>query len=222
MSNNIPILSVLKSKLGIMLLFGVLFAILGFSGLMLVSKPVSVSMDFLVVQTGPQAQDFYSQFKSSEYLGKVLSEAVYSERFITAVVETGNVTNQFLPIDKRDRLKEWQKMISVHNNLELGIIGVTVSGSNERTLTNITRAVSGVLTERNILFRGGDEKSVEVRVLSGPIVEHNPTVARIVGVVGCGFITGFLLTALYFLSLSIQPAREHEIYRGLALENIKV
>lgn len=213
--------ALLKAKFGIMTVLGFLFAVASFFGLMVFEKPFQSGMDFLVVQTNAnaQAQDFYTQFKSSEYLGKVLSEAIYSERFIDAVVETGKVNSEFLPFDKKDRLKTWSDMVAVKKNLELGIISVTVKNDRERDAARIMNGIAEVLTQKNSLFRGGDEKSVEVRVLSGPISGQNPTISGIAKVVSAGFFAGFFLMGFWIVLKSEMP-RKREISDEISLDDI--
>jgi len=207
---NQAIFEVLKAKFGMMVLIGLLFAALGFFGLMLVEKRYQTSMDFLVVQTNTANQDFYTQFKSSEYLGKVLGEALYSERFINAVLETGKVNAEFLPFDKKDRLHAWSSMVHVEKNLELGVISVRIKGDRERDTARTMEGISDVLINRNNLFRGGDDKSVEIRVLSGPITERTPTVPMIIKVLAASFITGFLLVFLFSLAKAFARQAEAE------------
>jgi capsular polysaccharide biosynthesis protein len=182
--------------MGILFLGGVLCAALAFASIMLLSARFQSGMDFLVVQSNTQGQDFYSLFKSSEYLSKVLSEAIYSERFIDAVVETGKINGQFLPANKKERLDEWRKMVEVQKNLELGVLSVTVKSDNDRDASRVMNAISEVLIEKNSLFRSGDEKSVEIRVLSGPIIEATPTMKKILLAVGGGFLSGILLAGV--------------------------
>lgn len=208
---NVQLWALLREKFGTLVISGLLVGALAFFALMMTEKPFQTRMDFLVVQTSAQNQDYYSLFKSSEYLGKVLSEAIYSERFINAMVETGKVNAEFLPFDKKQKLATWQKTVTVEKNLELGIISVTVKGERERDVARIMDALAQVLTEKNMLFRGGDEKSVEIRVLSGPILEQNPTPTKIVEVAGAGFIAGFLVM-LFLQVLKAEGARRESEY----------
>lgn len=196
---NQQLIALLRSKIGTLVLWGVLFGALAFFGLLATEKPVQTKMDFLVVQTSATNQDFYTQFKSSEYLGKILAEAVYSDRFVDALVETGKVNKEFLPFDKQKRLATWSKMVTVEKNLELGIIGVTVKGERERDVARIMEGIAQVLTEKNSLFRGGDEKSVEIRVLSGPILEQNPNFSKMAKVVLVAFLAGLFLSAFFIV-----------------------
>lgn len=206
---NQYLFSTLRSKIGTLLLWGVLFGALGFFGLMVTEKPFQTKMDFLVVQTNAGNQDFYTQFKSSEYLGNVLGEAIFSERFVNAVVETGKVNSEFLPFNKKDKLKAWKEMVAVQKNMELGIISVTVSGKSEREISRTMDAIAVVLAERNSLFRGGDEKSVEIRVLSGPILEQNPTLTKIAKVVMAAFLAGvFVATFFVVVKSELHPVVE--------------
>ena len=197
---NQNIFALLRSKFGTLIIVGLLFGALSFFGLMVTEKPFQTKMDFLVVQSNANNQDFYTLFKSSEYLGKILSEAVYSDRFVDALVETGKVNKEFLPFDKQERLATWSKMVTVNKNLELGIISVTVSGDRERDVARIMDGIAQVLTERNSLFRSGDEKSVEIRILSGPILEQSPNVSKILKVVILAFVAGFLLCAFFLIA----------------------
>ena len=186
---------------------GVMVALFALGTLILVQPKYSSSMDFLLVQANTNGQDFYSAFKSAEYLGKVLSQAIYSERLITAVIESGKMDDRFLPANKKERLDEWANIITVRNNLELGIISVSVDGQSDRDAARIMSGVAEVLTQKNALFRSGDEKSVEVRVLSGPILEIQPTFQKLLLVAFTGFLSGlFLMSSVVIL--------RHQQYRA--------
>ena len=186
---------------------GVVVALFALGTLILVQPKYSSSMDFLLVQANTNGQDFYSAFKSAEYLGKVLSQAIYSERFITAVIESGKIDDRFLPANKKERLDEWANIITVRNNLELGIISVSVDGRSDRDAARIMSGVAEVLTQKNALFRSGDEKSVEVRVLSGPILEVQPTFQKLLLVAFSGFLSGLFL-------MSFVVILRHQQYRA--------
>lgn len=204
---NQYLFALIRSKIGTLLLWGLLFGALSFFGLVMTEKPFQTKMDFLVVQANASSQDFYTQFKSSEYLGKVLSESIYSERFINALVETGKVNKEFLPFDKGDRLATWSKMVTVEKNLELGIISVTVKGEKERDVARVMDGIAVVLTEKNALFRGGDEKSVEIRILSGPILSENPDLSKILKVVMVAFLAGVFMATFFIVVKSEASSR---------------
>ncbi len=196
------ILALLSEKKGSIFLFGVFVAATVFFVETAVSARYAVRTDFMVVQTS-SSQDFYTLFKSSEYLSKVLSESMYSERFINAVIETGKVSAQgFLPTDKRDRLNRWRSMVSVDKNIELGMLSVSVKADTEREAGKTMEALTEVLINRNKEFRGGDEKSVEIRILSGPITDRNPTPKELLTLSVLGFLAGAFVRAAW---LTLKP-----------------
>jgi capsular polysaccharide biosynthesis protein len=206
--NNQQFFALLRVKFWMMALFGLLFSAASFLGMMIFTKPFQSTTDFLVVQTGGQNQDYYTQFKSSEYLSKILSQAIYSEYFIDAVIETGKVNREFLPLDKKEQLKAWSKMVDVKKNLELGVISISVESNRERDTARIMNGIIDVITQKNFYFRGGDEKSVEVRVISGPINEQRPTLGEILLTLLSGFAAGFLLAGFWL------AARDKNFFGG--------
>ncbi|MCW1888805.1 MAG: hypothetical protein KIH67_004640 [Candidatus Moranbacteria bacterium] len=198
----IDIKSLFKAKFWTMFLFGLLTGTIAFFITIAVLPYYRSSSDFLVVQTNQTNQDFYTQFKSSEYLGKVLGEAIYSESFINAVIGTGKISGESLPFDKKSRLEQWQKTVHVEKNLELGVIHVAVSGNDQREITKISEGISDVLINQNTLFRGGNPDSVQIRVLSGPIIEKTPTLETLAKILLSSFVAGFLMSLLYFFGKS--------------------
>lgn len=202
--NNI--LALLWGKKGSIFLFGVFVAAAAFFIETAVSPRYAVRTDFMVVQSSG-SQDFYTLFKSSEYLSKVLSESLYSERFINAVVETGKVSAQgFLPANKKDRLAAWRSMVSVEKNVELGMLSVTVKSDTEKEASKTMEALSDVLINRNKEFRGGDEKSIEIRVLSGPISDRNPNPKELIALALIGFAAGVFIRAAWIAVQSIDTS----------------
>jgi hypothetical protein len=188
----------LKHHIGSVIFAGLVLAALSI-GLLVVFGSGSVARsDFLLVQTNAGNQDFYTSFKSSEYLSKVLGEAVVSERFIQAAIETGKMTADMLPAekDKSARLKAWRDMVSVKQDASLGMISIEAKSRNDRDAYRMLQAASEVLVNRNALFRGGDEKSVEVRLLSGPIVEKTPGMKEMIIALALGFLVGASLGTL--------------------------
>ena len=189
------ILALMKEKRGAIITAGLLLAALSFLFLIVSEKKFKVNSDFLVVQNAAGSQDIYTLAKSAEYMGKVLNEAVYSELFIDAVEKTGKVNPEFLPFEKKDRLKEWSKIVKVSRNGDLGIISVQSFYDDSKQAMAISNAVAEVLTTKNNLFRG-EGQSIEVRVLSGPVIERNPAPLDIAIAMLGGFFFGMLLMAI--------------------------
>lgn len=196
-----------RRKMSIIVLFGLLCGALSFLFLNLSQEAFKVRTDFFITQNNPNSQDFYAMSRSNEYIGKILSEAIYSERFIDAAIETGKINGSSLPVNKKEKLDQWSKSVSITKNLELGMISVTVFNKSQIEAVNISQAIAQVLIERNSLFRGGDEKSVDIRIFSGPIVESNPSTMQFVAVSVGGLLFGVLFALMYvFAKTEIMPS----------------
>lgn len=185
----------MRKNIGTAMLVGLIFAAVGFLALTVFDRGSVAKADFLLVQPNASNQDFYTSFKSAEYLSKVLGEAVRSERFMQAAIDSGKMDENVLPsaANKSDRLTAWRRLVSVNRDESLGMISFEVKGKNDREAYKTMQAVTQVFTEQNAMFRGGDEKSVEVRLLSGPIVKPTPELKTLLTYVAAAFVTGFMI-----------------------------
>lgn len=198
MQNN-QIMALIKKKSTNILLFGFFVAALSFLVLVLKEKNFKVGTDYLVVQNQTTAQDFYTLSKSAQYIGKILNEGVYSEIFIGEIVKTGKVSPEFLPFNKKDRINDWSKMVQVGLNPDLGIVSVQVFHNDQKQALAISEAISEVLTTKSSLFYG-EGQNIDVKILSGPVWEKNPSLGNIAAVSIGGFVLGTLLSALWIIS----------------------
>lgn len=192
--NMHDILFELKRKTGLILLVGLFVAAISFMLLLVVEKKFESSASLLIISKSAQEGDFYSQFKYSEYLVKLLGDAVYSDRFLDAALETGKFDRKILPVDKRQAINEWEKIVVVKQRLDLGMLSLSVKRDNSRDAEQILSAATEVLTKQNTLFRGGDEGSVEVKLVAGPLTEKIPSFTEAVTVTVLGFILGILFS----------------------------
>jgi hypothetical protein len=185
----------LRKHVGTAILSGLAFAAIGFVALTVFDRGSVAKADFLLVQPNASNQDFYTSFKSAEYLSKVLGEAVRSERFMQAAIDSGKMDESVLPsaANKSDRLTAWRRLVAVSRDESLGMISFEVKGKTEREAYKTMQAVTQVFTEQNAMFRGSDEKSVEARLLSGPIVKPTPELKTLLTYVIAAFSTGFLI-----------------------------
>jgi len=206
MNQNIDIVALIKGKRVSIVLGSILVAALSFLFLVVSQKNFKVSTDYLIVQNQSGSQDFYTLSKSSQYIGKVLGEGAYSELFIDQVQQTGKVNREFLPFDKKEKLKEWSKTVSVKQNPDLGIITIEVFNNDQRDALAISSAVADVLTTKNSLFLG-DGQNVEVKILSGPVLEKNQSVPNIIAAIIGGLLFGCLLTIawIYYRAFAKPP-----------------
>jgi capsular polysaccharide biosynthesis protein len=198
MQNN-QILALISRKIGGIILFGVFIGALSFFLLVVKEKNFKVGTDYLIVQNQTSSQDFYTLSKSAEYIGKILNEGIYSEIFIGEVAKTGKVNPEFLPYDKKEKLKQWSNTVQVGLNPDLGIISVQVFDNNQTTALAISQAIAEVLTAKSQLFYG-EGQNINVKVLSGPVLEKNPSITNIAAVSIGGFALGVMLSALWIIS----------------------
>lgn len=191
------------------MLFGFFVASLSFFLLVTKEKNFKVGTDYLIVQNQTSTQDFYTLSKSAEYIGKILKEGSYSELFINEVVKTGKVNAEFLPFDKKERLKAWSNAVSVGLNPDLGIITVQVFENDQKKAVAISQAIAEVLTTKSSLFYG-EGQSINVKILSGPVLEKNPSIINIIFVSIGGFVLGIMLSSLWVISRG--QARKKDIF----------
>lgn len=207
------ILPLIREKIGVVILAGILIGALSFLFLVISQKNFKVSTDFLVVQDQDGAQDYYSLSKSADYISKIFSEAIYSDLFIDEVIKTEKVSGEFLPFDKKARLEQWNKIVKVTRNPEVSMLSVTVYGNNREDAVKINEAISQVLTTKSYLFRGSGQ-NIDVRILSGPIVEKNPSFSEIVLVIIGGFIMGVLISLLWLYYRPKKDGTKFVLYTG--------
>jgi capsular polysaccharide biosynthesis protein len=212
MDNN-GLVPYLKGKSGLIFLVGFLLAALSFLFLVASQKNFRAQTDFLVVQNQNQAgpQDYYSLSKSAEYLGKILGEAAYSELFIDEVVKSEKVNRNFLPTDKKMKLETWSQMVKVNRNQQLGMVSVEVLADSHKDALTISEGIADVFTNKNYLFRG-DGQNIDIRLLSGPVVEKNPSLKSILLSIVGGFLVGMILAVVgFFLSWQNREGRMVEL-----------
>lgn len=211
---NIQIMPFIKDKLGVMVLTGIFLAAVSFLFVVVSQKNFKVGTDFLIVQDKDGNQDYYSISKSTEYIGRIFGEVIYSDLFIEEVIKTGKINSEFLPFDKKTRLEEWNDIVRVSRNPEVSMMSVSVMADNQGDAVRIAEGISEVLVTKSYLFRGSGV-NVDVRVTSGPIVEKNPSFSQIVLVIFGGFLLGALISIIWNY-YCYNPEKEYEKMVSLA------
>jgi len=163
-------LKLAKKRLGTMIVVGFLLGAISFFGLIVTQKPYRASSDLLVVQNQNGFSDYYALSKSADYLAGVLVESIYSEKFLEEMDGTKTVSMDFLSQDKVARLKEWNKIIKINKNSNVGILNIEVFGNSQKQVMDISHAVLTVLTTKSFLFLGQGQ-DIDMRILSGPLFE---------------------------------------------------
>ncbi|MFA6183831.1 MAG: hypothetical protein WC682_01880 [Parcubacteria group bacterium] len=214
---TIEFLNLIKKKIGIIILFGLIFALFSFYAFIFTQKRYETKTDFLIIQDQVGTQDFYSLSKSAEYIGGILSEAIYSSVFIEEVKRTNKINASYFPLDEREMMKAWRKAVKIENSPNLGILKIDVYDNDRNTAIGISQAISEIMVNKNNLFRG--KVDLEVRILSGPITEKNPSLGKIFLVVLGGFIVGALIELMHvyyvFIGIMIKRAEGEEYLNSL-------
>lgn len=196
MEDSGHIIEALKGKMSTVVVSGLLLGALSFVFFITTQKHFKASSDILIVQNQPGFSDYYAMSKSAEYLTNILVESVYSEKFVDEVRNSDLVRSQFLPEDKLERLKVWEKIVKVRRVPNLGMVHVEVFGDDQKQVMEISQAVIQVITAKNSLFWGSGQ-AIEARVMSGPIWQKNPTLASVAAVMAGGFLMGAMLSVLW-------------------------
>ncbi|HOF42452.1 MAG TPA: hypothetical protein PLF30_01085 [Candidatus Moranbacteria bacterium] len=193
------ILPLIRLKLAGIIMFGLLVAAFSFLALVVKEKNFKVNTAYLIVQNQGLNEDYYTLSKSAEYVGKVLGEGIYSELFIDEVLKTGKVNPEFLPFDKKEKMKEWGKNVEVRRNPDLGIMSIEVFDNGQGQALAVSNAISEVLISKNSQFLG-EGKNISIKIISGPILEKNPSIENISATVMGGFVLGIMFSALWIIS----------------------
>jgi len=176
-------------------LSGLFIGALSFAVLVGTQKNFRANSDLLVAQNQNGFSDYYALSKSADYLAGVLIEAIYSEKFLEEVEATGTVSESFLPENKLERLEEWNRIVKVGKNSNTGMVSIQVFGDTQKQVMEISNAILNVLTTKNYLFLGKGQ-DIDIRILSGPLYEKNPSIANILLASGGGFLVGVILSLM--------------------------
>ncbi|HLC94890.1 MAG TPA: hypothetical protein VJH89_00230, partial [Patescibacteria group bacterium] len=88
------LLTIAKESIASGLMTGVMLAVFGIALTFFAQERFQASADFMI-SSAQEGQDYYTATRSAEYMSRVLGEMVYSESFITSVVNTGRVNANF-------------------------------------------------------------------------------------------------------------------------------
>lgn len=174
-------------------LSGLLLAALSFLFVVVTQKNFRAGTDLLVVQNQNGFTDYYALSKSADFLTNVLVQSIYSEKFISEVKNTDLVSLPFVSDNKLDAMKEWERIVKVSRDPNLGMVHIDVFANDQGQTVEISNAIINILTNKSYLFLGSGQ-DLQVRVLSGPIWEKNPSVSQIAITMFGGFFLGAILS----------------------------
>jgi hypothetical protein len=189
-------LKLAKKHLKTAILAGFFLGAISFLILIVSQKSFKSNADILVVQNQEANAYYYAMSRSTDYLTDILSQAVYSEKFLNEVMATGKISSSSLPLNSLEKLKAWQKMVSVQKSSTTGILSVKVFGDTASQVKNTSDGVIDVLVNKNSALLGTNQ-NLKIQILSGPIVEKNPSLFQIILASGSGFLLGMILILMF-------------------------
>lgn len=215
--NSQNFLNLAKTRVKTTILAGLLVSALSFLLLVTTQYNFRAGSDLLIVQNQNGFTDYYALSKSADFLTSVMVESAYSEKFISEVKNVNAGATAFLPANKLDALKKWESMVKISRNPNLGIVRVEVFGADQKQVTDLSNAIIQVMTTKNFLFLGSGQ-NLDVRILSGPIWEKNPTIVNIAVTMISGFLVGIVLS-LMWIYFRAQGNSEETLKKYRSLEN---
>lgn len=204
------ILTILRNSIISLVLGGLFFGAFSFFLLVMTQEKSRATTDILIVQNKEGFSDYFALSKSVDYLSGILIESVYSERFLSEMKNVNAASLAFLPTDKLDRLKDWQKKVSIQKNANAGIISIEVYGDSQQQVLDTSNTLVEVLTKQYAQFIGQGQ-NIEIKVLSGPLSERNPTVLQLALVSLGGFLLGSVLIFLWLVYREEKKAQKSEL-----------
>jgi len=223
--NYSQIISILKQKVGSMVLFGLFLGAVAFWGTMLFSPKYQSNLDVLVIQNQEGFIDSYTLAKSTEHFSKLLSESIYTETFLMKTAEHYPEISKILPISREEKMEAWSKMVKTSLNMELGIIHLKILANDRTQAESISKTVAGVLASDNQLFISENQK-IDVRMINAPVVKNNPGFSALALLVAVSFLIGiFSVSAVVFYKVvskmdSLKSANSEIFRERIWQENI--
>jgi len=171
MSINKALKVLLNKKLVLTLgvLLGVVVAMLG---IFLTDLEYKTSESFIVIQEQRFA-DSFTQAKSAEYLGGILSQIVDTDSFRELVLAKNPKIAGILPRTNTELRKEWSRTVKAKALQDSGILKVEVFNKDARASRLILDAVGDVLTEKSAKYLG-ETSSIKLVKIDGPVTSEFP------------------------------------------------
>jgi len=167
-----------------------------------------VSSRLLIISDGT-ISDPYTIAKSNQYLGSLLSEAVYSGSFFQLLRSSNYDINwNYFNGDYKEQTKIWKKSIMARNVNDTGVLEVEIYHPDPYQAKQIAYAVNNSLITQNNVYQGSSA-GLRVKVIDEPTVSTYPVKPNILINVGAALIFGlaFGLAYVYYFPVSRRERR---------------
>jgi len=151
----------------------------------------------LLVAQNTMGVDPYAVSRSSEYLGSLFSQVVYSGSFFNLVANSEfNIDKSYFNGNSSKQMKKWNKTVSAKSLGDTGIISISVYHTDPNQAKQITLAINDVLIKKNSNYQGLGNL-VKVNVIDQPIVSEYPNKPNAILNTALALIAGFVFSLIY-------------------------
>jgi len=151
----------------------------------------------LLVAQNTMGADPYAVSRSSEYLGNLFSQVVYSGSFFNLVANSEfNIDKGYFNGNSSKQMKKWNKTVSAKSLGDTGIISISVYHPDPYQARQITLAINNVLINKNSNYQGLGNL-VKVNVIDQPIVSSFPNKPNMVSNTLLALIGAFIFSLIY-------------------------
>lgn len=209
----------LKARKRIIIALAVIGLVLGSVITLIQPLKYRSGLKLLVVQQAG-AGDAYNAMRSSEYLGRLLSQVTYSTSFADKVMQAvPSINRSYFGSSAKALSRRWGNSLEVNSIPETGVIEIYAYHSDRNQAEMIARGVGSVLIANHAEY-DGSSAGVTIRILDEPIttsypVRPNLPVNGILGLVA-GALIGLLY--IYLKNSSLELSNETLTEETLTLE----
>lgn len=220
----------IKRKWQTVVAFTLVFAALALVVSVALPQKYKAEQRLLLVQSYAEDVDPYAATRSTEYLTNLLTEVMYSEKFLTDVTQSGfGVSEDLFPELPKKRKNFWEKTLRTRVVGDTGIIEVNIYHTDQYTADQLALAVGHVLRDShgNYHSRGN---AVVIQTIDQPTVSPRPVQPNIPLASGAGAVLGFIagLSFIYLFprkevfflkndeQYRLSPARDHDWSKPIA------
>lgn len=190
--------AILKKHFGLLVVWGVIFAILSGATSLLFPMQYSADSQVLIISRDRSGVDPYTQAKSAERVGEDMTEVLKTTDFYGKVMNSGLPfdSNVWKSLSERDLRKKWQQDVKPTVVYGTSFLRIQTFSSTPDEAKNFNNAIAQTLTSHGNDYIGGD---VLLKQVDDPLVSRFPTRPNLIINSLAGFIIGVLLAFLWMI-----------------------
>lgn len=200
----------IKRKWQTITVFVLVFVVLAFVFSIVQPQKYRSEQRFLVVSRYAEDVDPYAATRSTEYLTGLLSEVMYSQRFMNEVLNAGFALDpSMFPEDPKKQKKEWKKTIRTSVVGDAGILDISVYNEDRYITEQLALAVGLVLRTQHGDYHSRGQ-AVNIQTIDQPITSTRPVQPNIPLNMVAGVVFGLVAGLAY---VYLFPKRELKLFK---------